>query len=669
MSESSHEFLGNGSAKDDQFITSWARISLDYGQAGFDLADLQPEPEEAGEPADRLRLEIEQMIGMIRQAGQDTEHDSKEVVDQDDPLLARIKGMDLSVDLLEKMLTQQIKETGSIPEAERLEENSLSLDLELDTDDVSTVNLPTVEQEESISASEPAPDDLNDLHSADQDLDLTSEFDQRVREATSDDVVQSLLLASLDLPEVLVYESDEQHVDVYVLCIQEDDQLLTARLNDQGKLETGIDFEEFASELMSELPTRGGLCAGEDSYRYSAPVTVLGEELSLDADSRIAALIELELPEVPLLVADTLVATPVGAVPADNGWSLISTDPVSMLNLLQKLAKPAIVAESNGVNHHLSFIVPGQSAQPAQSSQPARSQWMHRVVGDPNPKSTDSGAVIDLVWGAPKTITRYLPQNSYALETLWALPGVLPDPLNYVRINDEIENLTWVYGLDESTAKRLRNYVESSDSELGMESVLQLLALPDELAKIALGTLDLETLNGYRVFTPDMSLGRAMTESALAYPNGRDSFSALNRELIERPWIFAVDGMVQLTASSALALWAARRKARGDSSKVAAMGAVALLGSGVTELALSRAYRKLKDLYRGGSSAQDEHKTEQKGQQASLMDELGFSAERAQAHTPRHLDEHRPPAALAAEDIKQFVSDIAQKFSKRFRKG
>ncbi len=51
------------------------------------------------------------------------------------------------------------------------------------------------------------------------------------------------------------------------------------------------------------------------------------------------------------------------------------------------------------------------------------------------------------------------------------------------------------------------------------------------------------------------------------------------------------------------------------------------------------------------------------------MDELGFSAERAQAHTPRHLDEHRPPAALAAEDIKQFVSDIAQKFSKRFRKG
>ncbi|GGH58644.1 hypothetical protein [Rothia aerolata] len=632
---------------DDQFLTSWARISLDFGHSGIEVAhDTEPV---ADDPTERLRREIEQMIGAIRQSAKG---DSSST----DPVVQRLEGMNVTPELLEEMLSAEA-EADSIPDSERAadepeEPRGLRPRANNDMVVVDLTIPPTTPDAEDNAENDSA--ENGDTLEPSEDFD--PEFDRRVSEASSEDVVQALVLASVDLPEVMVYEADEDHVDVFVLCLQLDDEaMVTAHLGEDGKLTKGSDFEEFAENLLEHLPARGGLCATEDSYSVQAPVTVLGEELRLDADSLVAALIELEAPEVPTLVADTFVASPVSAVPADNGWTMISTDPVSMLNLLRSLAKPAIVAESNGTNHHLSFVVPGGHGRASGFEKGTWGEWMNRVVGDPVPDDTDSGAVIDLHWGAPKTLTRYVPQNSFALDTLWTLPGNLPEPLNFVRTNDEVENLSWIYGLDETATKRLRNYVEDSASELGMESVLQLLDLPDELSKIVLGQFDIETLAGHKIYFPDMGVGEVVKESLTAYPNGDDRLSSVSRQLMDRPWIFAVDGAVQLSASALLAGMAARRRARGQSARTAALGALALFGTGLAEFAVSRSYQKMKDLNADGKTRLG------KGQkELSLMEELQNSAE----ETSHPVQE----PGVSLQQMREKAESFAKKVRKRFKK-
>lgn len=551
---------------DEQLITSWARISLDFGATGIEVAEA--DEADTHEPTAQLRQEIQDMIGVIRQAAQanSSEKSTDAVMPSDE---------ELTEEIFQRMLADA-ENNLDIPDAEKStggEEGEKQL--EVSEDLVSVTDGPSKQDDASAELLDP-------------------EIEREILEATSDDVVKALLLASVDRPEILVYEADAKHVDVFVLTVEvEDDEFVTAQLGEDGVLRPGTNFEEFAAELMEELPTRGGLCATQDSYSYSVPVTTLGEELTLDADSEVAALIELEMPDVPALVAQSLTVGPVDVVPADNGWSLISCDPVSMLHILQNLGKPAIVAESTEYSQHLAFVVPGDNGR---NEEPTGdwSEWMNRVVGTPVPHDVDAGAIINLVWGPAKKQTRYLPRESFALDTLWLLPGILPEPLNFVQMNDEIENLTWFYGLDETASKRLRNYVESSDSELGMESVLQLLGLPLELSKVAQGRVDMESIPGHRSLAPHMSVAKVVSESVSAFPNGTDAVSQVQRVLRGRPWIFTADGVAQLGASGLLALAATRKLSRGESARVQAALAILLAGSGVSEIAIGRVYSKLK---------------------------------------------------------------------------
>lgn len=562
---------------DDQLMTSWTRITLDFGDPGYEVAAEDLEGDE--NPSDRLRQEIEEMIGAIRQVAQKNGADEQE-------LATDISDFELTEEIFQKMLEES--DTDSVPEAEQVRADEDSEEPKLETE-------------------------------LDADQEINAEFEKRVTEATTDDVVQALLLAAVDLPEIMVYEADGQHVDVYVLTIElENDIFVTAHLGDDSKIRPGTDIEEFTSQLLDELPARGGLCADQQSYSFTAPVTALGEDFTVDADAQVAALIELEMPEIPVLVAQTFVTSPVEVAPADNGWSLVHTDPFSMVNLLQNLQKPAIVAESTGTHHHLAFITPDSKDDAAASDSVQWSEWVNKVVGDPQPQRNQDGHVIDLVWGPAKVQTRYLPQGSFAIDTLWMLPGVLPEPLNFVQMSDQIENLTWFYGLDESGARRLRNYVEDSQSELGMESVLQLLQIPDELSKIAQGRLDIENLPGHRSLLPSMNSLQTLRESVAAYPNGTDAMSRASRALLNRPWVFTADGVAQLGVSGLLAAMASRRFQRGESARTPAVLAALFASVGITEFAIGRAYKNFQQKNFAGLSSQSGLDSEA----SSLMDEL-----------------------------------------------
>ncbi|MEX3609694.1 hypothetical protein VVR12_01420 [Rothia sp. LK2588] len=595
------------SAVDDQLATSWSRISLDFGPDGFTADD------EAGEPAEDstqsvVRVEIENMINAIKRAAEesgDRENNGRGLAD-----------LDVTAEQLEKMLGQRVADDDSVPDSERgSDEGPLEGDavlkprLEDDTMVVDLATSPLLNQD----AGDDDDNSSTDTHATDEDdhddQDEQADLDRRAREATSNDVVEALMLAAVKLPEVLVYEADDHHVDVFVLCVNHHDEVLTAHLGENGKLHPGDAFEEFAAELMGQLPVRGGLCANEDSYLLSAPVTALGEELVLDADAYVAAYLQVPFEQLRQAVHTSDLMGPVDAAPVDDNAVLLTAPAAILLPLLSELRCAAVVTEVTEFNQHLAFVVPD-------SFDHITEQVAIEGIGSPDPEPSAAGTVIDLTWGAPKTLTRYLPQNSYAVDTLWLLPGNLPEPLNFVRMTDELENLSWVFGLNDSATKRLHNYVEDSASELGMESVLQLLDMPGELAKLSSETIEIESLENHEVLYPAAATYEDPLEGLGEIPP--HALQAVRQQVQRRPWLMTLDGVAQLSVSGALAIFAARRRAQGLSARPATVGAAALLGTGLAELALSRTYIKVQEAL-GKQRNEPAHNTSRDG---SLMDEL-----------------------------------------------
>ncbi|GAA1742979.1 hypothetical protein HF984_08910 [Rothia terrae] len=566
-----------------QFETSWARISLDFGPLGYEL--VEEVVEDTQNPADVIRQEIQQMISALKSVqGLPSESD-----------IQKLDHVDLTAELFEKLC-----ETKNVDELAAL--------LDDDSEEVQTAQDVAEAHDQSEQMSEPptvaSADDSETELSEEERID--QELERRITEATSDDVVKELLLASVDMPQLMVYEADENHVEVYVLCTEADEELLTVEVNEKGELSQGAPFELFAAELIEKLSTRGGICADQQSYTVSAPVTEIGEEMTLNADAKVSALIEIEMGELALHIAQVALLNPIDAAPTDHGWTLVTSDAVSVLSLVSYLQRPCVVAAVTENSHHLSFIFPGSSSPVAapEYDEGTWGDWMQKVVGVPG-DDTESGVVIDLVWGVPKVLTRHVPQRSVALDTLWLLPGMLPEPLNFVRMNDEIDNLTWVYGLDDPTSKRLRNYVENYESDLGMESVLQLLGHTDDLAKVAEGRADISTFTGFKSFAPDMSTMKAIAESVTSYPSGDSALATAQRAAMDRPWILTVDGAAQLGASGVLAFIAARRRAQGNPARGTSFASAALASSGLTELIVARTFNRLQKLRAEQDAADD----------------------------------------------------------------
>ncbi|MDO4898338.1 MAG: hypothetical protein Q3965_03420 [Rothia sp. (in: high G+C Gram-positive bacteria)] len=604
----------------------WARIQLDFGPSGIELENLEPgEGIDENTPEARLRRELEQMIGAIAQA-----HAAKTTPALGEDDLAEMESLLNEPGKLESMVEQVLREE---QEAEKTQQDGGA----------------QLAEEELVGDPEEVDEDA--AREAQERARLDAEIEQRISETTAEDVVNALMLASIDMGEVLVHEVSEDNVNLYVLCQAEDENLSTVHMSDSGEISVGQPFDIFVDALLEQLPVRGGICADQYSYSVGAPVTALGEELALSNDGTAAALVELQMAEIPAFIGQAPLVGPIAAAPADNGWSLITGDPVSLVNLLSIMNVPSIVAETAEGMQHLAFVFPGSS--PAYEEGTV-GQWMSKVVGSPD--DTDLGSVLEFAWGAPKKMTRYVPRESAVLDYLWLLPGVLPEPLHDIRAAEETDNLTWLYGLDEQTSKRFANYVNDATSETGMESAVQVLSLPEELVKIASGAGDMQEFVGYREFTPEMTGMDLLKESVTAYPNGSDTFSAVSRELMRRPWLVTADGAAQLGAAGAFALWAARRAARGDNPRAAIVAAAALGASGSAELVLARVLRRLKAINFVQESATGQ-------QPVSLMEEL-----EAQLQPPAETAEGKqmPKVLRNAKALGQRAKDSAEGKLRRF---
>lgn len=604
--------------EDEQMV--WARVQLDFGPSGIELDDAEAvdsEGDDVAAPMERIRQELEQMIGAIRDA--QVQAQAQDRLGEDD--VARMESLLNESGKLEELVAQ-------VTEEERQKDAEATFG---GPDGAGGPGEPAegAEVTEAASESEPGTETVDKLEPpADEDAEreaeelaererLDAEIEQRIVETTAEDVINALMLVGLDLAEVLLHETLEDSVNLYVLCTVDGDSLRTVHMDDSGELTYGSEFYGFVDELLEELPVRGGICADQFSYSYTAPVTALGEELALSADGTCAALVEAPMSDLPAFVGEAVLAGPVYAAPADNGWSLIATDPVSLGNLLSLMRVPSIVAESAEGMKHLAFVFPGSTQNFGDGTV---GQWLSQTVGT-TPDSDDMGTVIEFAWGAPKVLMRFIPQGSRALDYLWLLPGVLPEPIESVRAMEDVDNLTWLYGLDEQTANRFSNYVFDASSETGMESVVQVLRLPEELVKAVADSTVMADFVGFREFTPNMTGMELLKESVTAYPNGTDPLSKINRKLMACPWAIAADGAVQLGASGALAVWAARRVARGQSGRGQAMVAATLGAAGIAELVLARVYGRLKEANMVGES---------EPAQVSLLDELK-QAQQAQA--------------------------------------
>lgn len=479
------------------------------------------------------------------------------------------------------------------------------------------------EQAVEIPASEMIEDDAAP---ADTDLDLTPERDRGVTEGisflesirqeieaaarehegesaelfletTPQEVADAVGEVTLLGDELVVVEYDENRAHLYILCFADPDtgRVLTAHVDEEtGQASPGADFESYLQGLLDELPVRGGMSATEDSFMVHGPVTYLGEELVLDPDFRAVALVEMSASDLLLKSGEAGLTEPVSTIPESEGWTYVVSSAQTIIDLLGSVMRPAVIAQVTDTFHKLAFVMPGAQGSWERSVETGSwASFLTRVAGEYE-DSGESGASFSLVWGAQKEILKHVPQGSEAQDMLWELPGLLPEPLLGVQKSDEVDNLTWIYGLDEGESRRLRQYVEDSEREIGMESVLQLLGLSADLMKLADGSRALGEFQELRSWEPDMTAHQTAHQALQAYPNGADRLSQVQRVFYENPWLYLAEGALHLGASGVLAARARRQFLRGQSAKTSAGAAALLAALGIADLAMSATRSRVK---------------------------------------------------------------------------
>lgn len=394
------------------------------------------------------------------------------------------------------------------------------------------------------------------------------------------------------LPEVTAVETAQGHAQVYFLCESIPGVPLprTVLAHSDGRLRAGRPLNVVYRELCETFPGleqhTGGL---EIDYLHLANFSQGTDVVALDPQGISAALVEASMADVAGHMKPTVFSGTVQAAPADRGWSLITADSRTLAALLQELNVPSIIAEHTFFAQNLAFVLPADSTVPVRGS---AADWASKVMGTPD--TPLMGTVLTFSWSPVKKVLSDSFQPTTDVGNLiWDMPGRLPDPYQELAARENLEQLTWFYGLDERTANRLANYVLDCGSTDGLESTIHALELPDELLKVLTGAVTLDEFVGYREFTPDTTgLGR-LKQAVTAYPNGTDPVSSVSREILQRSWLMKADAAAQLGASGALALWAARRVSQGRSGRAAMVAAATLGALGATELVIARAHEKL----------------------------------------------------------------------------
>ena len=340
-----------------------------------------------------------------------------------------------------------------------------------------------------------------------QTMELEEKIQRRrimARSTTDEELIAALIEATAASPELIAYEMGEHQVQLYVLCAVDDEGYMNVLEVADGHLHVGTPVEDYVAQLVDQLPVTGAALEGEATVWEELPGGQGELEFLVDGDT--AMLVDLPIDMITGLLLAYLPAGTRQVVAAPAGeWTLISADPVDLMALLGLLNCNALIAEGNANQQHL--VVYEEPAREPYSDE----EWYLEAFGEPY-----ENIVEEFTWQrVPKRLNRALSREEVArfggvLEDLLSeLPGSAPE-LSGSKIfgsdEEEIEqgiaNVMAMFGVeaDSITGRRLNAYLRDTSNILALESVLQLLDVPTELALVPTTGFDVASISTARVF-------------------------------------------------------------------------------------------------------------------------------------------------------------------------
>ena len=465
----------------------WARIALEYGEHSAELAGDLVYSSESDDPAvDDVAATI---LNLIREAR--SMHDEVKAEDPDkqrawndrtkvDRLAAALENEEWTVDKLTGMWDEAPAPAGTgesdSPEYLRAQDEERTAEKQRNERIEQTMELEEKIQRRRIMA----------------------------RSTTDEELIASLIEATAASPELIAYEMGEHQVQLYVLCAVDDEGYMNVLEVADGHLHLGTPVEDYVAQLVDQLPVTGAALEGEATVWEDLPGGQGELEFLVDGDA--AMLVDLPIDMITGLLLAYLPAGTRQVVAAPAGeWTLISADPVDLMALLGLLNCNALIAEGNANQQHL--VVYEEPAREPYSEE----EWYLEAFGEPY-----ENIVEEFTWQrVPKRLNRALSREEVArfggvLEDLLSeLPGSAPE-LSGSKIfgsdEDEIEqgiaNVMAMFGVeaDSITGRRLNAYLRDTSNTLALESVLQLLDVPTELALVPTTGFDVASISTARVF-------------------------------------------------------------------------------------------------------------------------------------------------------------------------
>ena len=465
----------------------WARIALEYGEHSAELAGDLVYSSESDDPAvDDVAATI---LNLIREAR--SMHEEVKAEDPDtqrawndrtkvDRLAAALESEEWTVDKLTGMWDEAPAPAGTgesdSPEYLRAQDEARTAEKQRNERIEQTMELEEKIQRRRIMA----------------------------RSTTDEELIAALIEATAASPELIAYEMGEHQVQLYVLCAVDDEGYMNVLEVADGHLHVGTPVEDYVAQLVDQLPVTGAALEGEATVWEELPNGQGELEFLVDGDA--AMLVDLPIDMITGLLLAYLPAGTRQVVAAPAGeWTLISADPVDLMALLGLLNCNALIAEGNANQQHLVVY-----EEPAREPYPDE-EWYLEAFGEPY-----ENIVEEFTWQrVPKRLNRALSREEVArfggvLEDLLSeLPGSAPE-LSGSKIfgsdEEEIEqgiaNVMAMFGVeaDSITGRRLNAYLRDTSNILALESVLQLLDVPTELALVPTTGFDVASISTARVF-------------------------------------------------------------------------------------------------------------------------------------------------------------------------
>lgn len=463
------------------YVPLWVRLALDYGENSADVTGDLVYSSESDEPAVddvtatllRLIREARSMRGTDRDSAADSWQDRSRV----DRIAADLESEEWTVDKLSGLWD-------SAPAPSDPDES--------------------VSPERSGEGGETEP---RGEEPSDRNLELEEKIQRRrimARSTTDEELIAALIEATAGDSELIAYELGETQVQLHVLCAVDPEGYLNVLEVADGTLSLGAPIEDYVAQLVEKLPVTGAAMEGEATEWEALPGTVQELEFYVDGDA--AMLVDLPIDMITGLLLAYLPAGTRQVVAAPAGeWTLISADPVDLMALLGLLSCNALIVEGNVNQQHL--VVCEEPALEPYSDD----EWYLEAFGEPR-----ESIVEEFRWQrVPKRLNRAFSVEELArydglLEDLLAgLPGTAPELAgskifgsDEEELAQSIANVMAMFGVEaeSTTGRRLNAYLRDTSNTLALESVLQLLDVPTELALVPTAGFDVASISTARIF-------------------------------------------------------------------------------------------------------------------------------------------------------------------------